>query len=313
MLINRDHTRWAIASAVLTAAGTASYVAYVSARPYGPSGGSWVGLAYGVIGTTFMVLAGLLAARKKLRVWRLGSAQAWMRMHIWLSLLAVPFILFHSGFRLGGPLTTWLMVLFTIVTLSGVLGLALQQFMPSLMASRVPLETLHSQMDHVNEGLAVAAYEAVAAVAGAIPEAVEEQKRLAEEAALQASRPGYWKRVSREEPAATPAADAERLRELYLQQVRPYLRRGLPTASGSRAAVREMPDVGTALLDAPEEWSPRVERLAALCEESRQLEVQMRLHRWLHGWLFVHAPLSFALFVLTAFHIWYALSYKPGG
>ncbi len=53
--------------------------------------------------------------------------------------------------------------------------------------------------------------------------------------------------------------------------------------------------------------------LAALCEESRQLEVQMRLHRWLHGWLFVHAPISFALLVLTAFHIWFALSYKPGG
>ena len=67
------------------------------------------------------------------------------------------------------------------------------------------------------------------------------------------------------------------------------------------------------LLDAPEDWRPRIDRLAALCEESRQLEVQMRLHRWLHGWLFVHAPISFALFVLTAFHIWFALSYKPGG
>jgi len=312
MLINRDHRNWALVSAAVTVAGGVSYVAYVSGRPYGPSGGSSVGLLYGVIGTTFMVLAGLLAARKKVRTWRLGSAQAWMKMHIWLSLLAVPFILFHAGFRLGGPLTTWLMVLFGIVTLSGLVGLSLQQFMPSLMAARVPLETLQGQMDHVNEGLAVNAYEAVAAVAGVIPEAVEEQKVLADEAALQASRPGYWKRASREDANASPEPESERLRRLYLEQVRPYLRRGLPTASRT-AAPSAMPDVAGPLLDAPEDWRPRVEKLAALCEESRQLEVQMRLHRWLHGWLFLHAPISFALLVLTAFHIYFALSYKPGG
>jgi len=308
MLINRDHRGWAIGSTLVFVLGLVSYVLWVVPRPYGPSGGSWIGLAYGVIGTTFMVVAGLLAARKKVRTWRLGSAQAWMKAHIWLSLLAVPFILFHAGFRLGGPLTTWLMLLFGIVTVSGIFGLVLQQLLPSQMTARVPLETLHSQMDHVHEGLAVGAYETVAAVAGAMPEAAAEQKVLADEAAQQASRPGNWKRVSREDPAETPASGSEPLRRLYLEEVRPYLRRTLD----GRGAVA-MPDVGSALLDVPDEWSARLTKLAALCEESRQLEVQMRLHRWLHGWLFVHAPVSFALFVLTAFHVWFALSYKPGG
>jgi len=309
MLINRDHRGWALGSTVVFLAGLASYVLWVVPRPYGPSGGSWIGLAYGVIGTAFMLAAGLLAARKKVRTWRLGSAQAWMKAHIWLSLLAVPFILFHAGFRLGGPLTTWLMVLFGVVTLSGIVGLVLQQLLPARMTARVPLETLHGQMDHVHEGLAVSAYETVAAVAGAMPEAAEEQKALADEAAQQASRPGNWKRVSREDAAETPAPGSERLRTLYLDEVRPYLRR---TLAGGSARVA-LPDVSSALLDVPEDWTPRLARLAALCEESRQLEVQMRLHRWLHGWLFVHAPVSFALFVLTAFHVWFALSYKPGG
>lgn len=309
MLINRDHRGWAIWSTVALLVGIASYVVWVVPRPYGPSGGSWIGIAYGIVGTAFMVLAGLLAARKKVRTWRIGSAQSWMRLHIWLGLLAVPFILFHSGFRLGGPLTTWLMILFGIVAVSGIFGLVLQQFVPALMTARVPLETVQGQMDHVHQGLAVAAYETVAAVAGAMPEATLEQKALADEAALQASRPGYWKRVSREDPAETPAPESERLRRFYLEEVRPYLCRMLP---GGRAGA-PVPDVASALVDVPEEWSPRVAKLAALCEESRQLEVQMRLHRWLHGWLFVHAPLSFALFVLTAVHIWFALSYKPGG
>ena len=69
------------------------------------------------------------------------------------------------------------------------------------------------------------------------------------------------------------------------------------------------PDIRTLVVRTPEEWRPKLERLAAICEESYQLAVQRRLHDVLHGWLFVHAPLSFALFVLAAFHIVMALKY----
>jgi len=102
VLIDRSHRGWALASLALTAVATAAYVLYVRSRPYGASGGSWPGLAYGVVGTTCMIAAGLLAGRKKVRTWRLGPARAWMQLHIWLGLLAVPLILFHSGFSLGG-------------------------------------------------------------------------------------------------------------------------------------------------------------------------------------------------------------------
>ena len=37
-----------------------------------------------------MIFAGLLAARKKVPVWRLGRAQDWMRGHLWLGLLSLP-------------------------------------------------------------------------------------------------------------------------------------------------------------------------------------------------------------------------------
>ena len=63
------------------------------------------------------------------------------------------------------------------------------------------------------------------------------------------------------------------------------------------------------MLGAPEEWRPRLDRLRGLCDEARQLAVQQRLHRLLHTWLFVHAPLSLALFVLVAVHIVFALRY----
>ena len=49
--------------------------------------------------------------------------------------------------------------------------------------------------------------------------------------------------------------------------------------------------------------------LEEICDEARQLVRQERLHRWLHGWLLVHIPLSLALMILGAVHAVMALKY----
>lgn len=49
--------------------------------------------------------------------------------------------------------------------------------------------------------------------------------------------------------------------------------------------------------------------LEDMCEERRQLGVQRKLHLWLHTWLMVHVPLSFALLALTAVHAVLSLRY----
>jgi hypothetical protein len=49
--------------------------------------------------------------------------------------------------------------------------------------------------------------------------------------------------------------------------------------------------------------------LEALCEQRSQIEQQRRMHRWLHGWLLVHVPLSYALVLLGAVHAVMALYY----
>jgi hypothetical protein len=302
MLINADHRGWIVATVVTTALATVAYRAYVAASPYGPSGGSWPGIFFGIAGTAAMVGAALLAARKRVRTWRLGSARVWMQAHIWLGVLAVPLILFHAGFGLGGALTTLLMVLFAVVTLSGLVGLGLQQLVPAAMRAQVPLETVTGQIDHVAEGLAVDAYEIVAGVTGPLPQAAEEQAWIQREEDGQKARPGNWKYVPRGRPAEQPAPEAELLKTVYLAEIRPYLRR-------ARRPAGLPPDLRGLGLRAPDEWRPCIDKLAALCEESRQLGVQERLHAWLHNWLFVHAPLSFILLLLAAFHVYFALSY----
>ena len=145
MLIDRSHLSWALFSGISLIAGTVSYVAYAWSSPKGPSGGSAMGLLFGVIGTFMMLFAGLLAARKPLRIRRIGSAQFWLKGHLWLGTLCIPFILFHSGFGWGGLLEQIMWYSLAIVAVSGFFGLAIQQFLPRLLWNRTPLETFDAQ------------------------------------------------------------------------------------------------------------------------------------------------------------------------
>ena len=145
VLIDRSHLSWALFSGISLIAGTVSYVAYAWNSPKGPSGGSAMGLLFGVIGTFMMLFAGLLAARKPLRIRRIGSAQFWLKGHLWLGTLCIPFILFHSGFGWGGLLEQIMWYSLAIVAVSGFFGLAIQQFLPRLLWNRTPLETFDAQ------------------------------------------------------------------------------------------------------------------------------------------------------------------------
>src|SRR5262245_23619989 len=120
-------------------------------------GGTPLGLAFGTISLGIFIFAALLSLRKKVPLWRIGNVQRWLRAHIWLTFLTIPLILFHSGFRLGGPMTTLLMVLYAIVMVSGIYGLVLQHVMPRLMKERLPAETVFEQIPHIREQVVIAA------------------------------------------------------------------------------------------------------------------------------------------------------------
>lgn len=150
MLIDRTHLGWGLASAAAFGAATVGYAASV-AGPREGSGGSVVGLVFGILALAAMIFAGLLAVRKKFPGLRLGSAQFWLRGHIWLGLLSVPFAFYHASFRFGGALETALMLVFLAVIASGVYGLALQQVLPRMLKVRVPLETFPQQIPYLLE------------------------------------------------------------------------------------------------------------------------------------------------------------------
>lgn len=313
MRLDRTQRPWAAACLAVLVVATAAYVPYhLSALPR-PSGGSWPGLVYGGAGLALMLYAGLLGARRQVPSWRLGRATTWMSGHVWLGLLSFPLILFHSGFQLGGPLTLVLMVLFAVVLVSGVFGLAVQQFLPRLMLDEVEAETVYEQIDAVVAQLRAEADQLVARLCGPLPPTAA--AGLEGRADGAEPHPGRRRPTPRPEAAAATATvtlsadEAAVLRELYLREIRPFLDRTAPRHAAPAAPPRAaalFQHLRTAL---PPPAHDTLGELEAICEERRQLARQKQLHHWLHGWQLVHVPLSIALILLALVHAVMALRY----
>ena len=319
MRIDRTHRVWAVASLAILAASAVVYLIEVRNAPQGPSGGRAVGLLFGISGFSFMIFAALLGARKRVPTWRLGRAQAWMRGHLWLGLLALPLILYHGGFHFGGPLTRVLMWLLILTVASGILGAALEHYLPSVMTAEVPLETIYDEIDHVRLLLREEADRTVEAVCGnlglAKPSAEESRRAGGFTALRPVAAPLRTSAAASAGVATAPGSlplseeESAPLRIFYLHEMRLFLEHRRKQrhrlahsagASGTFAGLR-------ALL--PGRAHGALADLEDICDEARQLERQEKLHRWLHGWLLVHIPLSLALLLLGAVHAVMALRY----
>jgi hypothetical protein len=120
--------------------------------------------------------------------------------------------------------------------------------------------------------------------------------------------PRIRRQLVEEAAAIVAAAGAPATRDFYALEVHPFLESGgtaSPLSEPRRA--HERFEQLRLLVGDPDRAA--VDDLEDIVEEQRQLSRQQRLHHLLHGWLFVHVPLSFALLALTIVHIVMALKY----
>ena len=426
---------------VVLVIGSVAYATYASG-PSGVSGGSLPGLVFGLVGTAMMVFAGLLSARRQVPTWRIGSAQFWLKGHIWIGLLSVAFILFHAGFRWGGPVEIGLWLTTAVIILSGVIGLALQQVLPRLLTTRVPNETFIDQVPYQCASMQFLADKSISEISGKLdtsanaalnvaedvarqrkwlkrdgdlqkivsaiyenspqldpdvadkpaatmpaksqdkptarPSSVLEQARkqgsggadkpatktstakggsvleqaraqqaargedsdqdsseaekkpamsVLEQARAQAessvrkskaTRPVTQKSLPREKrPIPKPTSEkrkvirTDELRAFYLKAVRPFLgllsshNAPLSRSDSRRSAFRKMRE------DLPSELHEVLDQLEHFCDRRSQLHRLVTIHRWLHGWLYLHVPFSAALLVLFVAHVVVSLRVVP--
>jgi hypothetical protein len=316
-----EHVPWIVACLAVTAVSIGWFAFACIGQAAFPSGSSVPGITFGILGGAICLFEFLLWPRKKVRTWRIGRVQTWMRAHVWLGLLAVPLLVLHTGFRWGGELSTVLMVLFLVVVASGIWGLVLQQFLPTMLLHEVPAETIYSQIDHVVGQFASEADRLVQATCG--PEvgpdgkmgkpreaaaAIEEPEFLVVGAVRTAG--GVQGKVLSTRPPSTPVPQSESLRSFFRETVQPYLlagKKGGSSLANPTRAASIFQDVRTRL---PMPAHPTVSALEELCGQRRQLDLQAQIHHWLHGWLLVHLPLSAALIVLMFVHVVFALKFS---
>jgi hypothetical protein len=277
VIIDKTHRTWFAVTVLLLVVATVLYWLYANSSPDGPSGASWQGVWFGIAGSALMLFAGLLPVRKKFPRLRVGSAQFWLKGHIWLGLLSVPLIFYHAGFHWGGLLEQILLALVLAIVASGIFGLILQHTLPRWIKSAAPFEAIYEQVPYVCLRLTATSDEIVQEACKAVLSSPDGARYADDE-----SRP-LW--------------------EFYCGSVRPYLAPKSPRRSPLHDEGQAEAVFARVRGRLPANLHGKLDKLLPICEERRQLAAQVHLHHWLHGWLFIHLPLSMALLVLTLAHI----------
>lgn len=294
----RSYALWAI----FCSASTATFFAWhlwlcrKHGRPL--TGSSPAAFSAGVIAAFIMLFETSLSLRKR---WRrvaprfLGQVRWWLHAHLWLGLSTLPLVLIHTGGFVGGPYNVLLLGAFGVVWVSGVVGWALQQWLPRKLITDSPHETVANAIPMVIESLLERAK-------GALPfgevdsERVWNPKPFAIAAGVKISAEHH----ERLNPSRRTLAD------FHERILAPFLKfggRGSPLSDSLNAEI-----VLNRLIDSPDDASiAAVTSWRRLCDERRDLDRQRRLHSWLHRWVAVHVVATVALLILLGGHVILAL------
>ena len=301
----RDGIIW-IGLSAFTLAGVALMYPWTTQNAGGSSGGSTYGLAVGILGTAMILFAMALIVRKTWRTLRIGRTYLWLQGHVWLGLVSYFIIWFHAGWRWGGTLTSVLMLAFTLVWVTGIIGIFLQNLIPFWMIYKVPHETVYEQIDTVGR------------------KNLKSARRLVQARLRELADAGNDATATAPNESETPATA---LKKLYEGAIRPYLSDGLrlPPASwwfpwrrgiGSGLTYRHSPRPVPPPLSAFSRIRNRypglfevVNGLEDLVEQRKQHRLQKKLHWVMHGWLLLHVPLSVVMIVLIPVHAVLSLRY----
>jgi hypothetical protein len=267
-LIRPKRRGWFVASA----AGGGASLAVAAAVTWwrGWSAGDGWGLSFGIAAAILMLGAALYPLRRRLARWPLTTAQDWLQFHVYGSTLAALFVLIHMGFRLpGGQFGWWLFGLTVWTTASGLLGVALQKWVPLMLADQLTVEAIFER----------------------IPELVASLQREAQQ--LMTDAPDVMQRFydAQVQPLLATLSPAWS----YLLDVRSGRERQLAAFQSIQAFV-------------PDGERDRLDDLRTLVIEKMELDAHYTLQRLLKLWPFVHVPPAICLLAAIVAHVaafWY--------
>ncbi len=229
------------------------------------------GLIFGSAAAAVFVLDALYPLRRRLMAWPLATAQHWLQFHLYGGVLACLFVALHTGFRLpGGAMGWWLIVLTAWATLSGLVGVGLQKYVPTVLANELRIEAIYERIPELAARLQP---EADALVVGA-PDVLQRFYATAVRADLNRLRPSWS----------------------YLTGFRAELARRVAPFHGLAAFLSEADRVC-------------LSNLQVIVTEKLELEVQYSLQRLLKQWIVFHVVPCMLLLALMTVHIVAAIAF----
>ncbi len=231
----------------------------------------------------WVLLAGVLFlaffnVRKKLPMLPLGSARNWTRIHVYTGYFVIGIFLLHTNMSLPrGGLDIGLWVVFVIVALSGLVGLAISRIMPLRLGDareRILLERIPGF-----------------------------RRKLAEDAAQIAEQS-----VSAEKSLTISSFYADTVHG-FMQRPRNFWGH----IFGSRRAVNEI-EMAIDRLERymDDKGTESLERIRECVRAKNDLDFQYANLILLRGWLFFHIPATYSLILIAAVHVLAVFAFSSG-
>ena len=229
-----------------------------------------------LVGT--MLALTLLNGRKKLPFLALGPVAAWLRFHVYMGWLSVVLFLVHVDMGLpDGPLEVALAVLYAVVAVSGIVG---------LLISRSFTKRLTRRGEEV--------------IFERVPAYRRQVQQEAEDLVLQS--------VSEAESTAVSDFYVSRLKDFF-DGPRNFLQHLVESNRARFTLITNIRSIAQHL-DGKERES--LERLSDLVCQKDDLDYHHALQATLKGWLFVHIPLTYSLWILVVLHLVLAYAFTGG-
>jgi len=192
--------------------------------------------------------------------------------------------------------------------------------LPRLLLEAAPAETVYSQIERVGRQYAEEARRLVLVACGGDNDLSREELAapLAAAAVATSERPihGAARHVGLQ-VQRSPHPGSERrsvvpssaIQSALDHDITPFLENGHRSGGPLGSRQRNEWYFDDLRLRVEPELRKLVDQLEELCERRRQLNMQRRIHFWLHNWLWLHLPLSIGLIILLAIHVIFALRY----
>lgn len=251
-------------SLVFFFAGCAAITALYAMSPAPRSGGTEMGLTFGIASATCIAIALFLGARKRLRNLPIGKLEVWTQWHMVIGVIGFFLCLAHAGFRITGVFTTILLLVFATEIVTGVLGQAIYMIVPRILTR---LE--RSGLSKLIEDL--------------LTEELELEKGMAE---IATKAPPEIKKWTKGPLARQVGPVALRYRKAYDPEKHPNWVR-------KHVAVNQLPDKSRDI----------AERMITDACRLQDVRAQLRLHRMMKSWLILHIATAGALATFLIGHI----------